>query len=250
MIDFAEFKKFFIYNMIGSLIVCALVAVVSVLVGDFTQTAARVLWTLFMITIHSLVALSFIWDDSRQGTFSRLSFFINTIFLIIVLSFLTSIFGIWDIISAETVAETYQVFFVLGFAALHSDILSKALNLDKKTDTIVFLNYIFITFVVLMLIPIIYITNPMTVLGEFYFRLLGAMAIIDGTLSILSIIFYKLYMHAHPKIESPLGYNAEGASNKGRKGLSIWVWILIIYLFFQVLLPFLLLSTGFLFGGF
>jgi hypothetical protein len=235
MIDFAEFKKFFIYNMIGSLIVCALVAVVSVLVGDFTETAAKTLLTLFMITVHSLIALTFIWDDSRQGTFERLSFFINVIFLIIVLSFFTSIFGIWDIISWGTVSETYSVFFVLMFAALHSDILSKALNLDDKVDMVVFLNYIFIIAVVLMLLPVIYVENAAIALGEMFFRILSAAAIIDGTLSILTIIFYKLYMHNHPKVENPLAY---GVDQKKSRGLSIWVWILIVYLIIQVVFPF------------
>jgi hypothetical protein len=245
MIDFAEFKKFFIYNMILALVVSAVVAVVSVLVGDFTETAARVLWTLLIVMLHSLVALCFIWDDERKGTFDRLSFFINVVFILIVVSFFTSIFGIWDIFSSGTVWETYRTFFVFGFAALHADILSKALNKENYIDGVVYANYLFMLIVVVMLMPIIYMENAFTELGAFFFRLLGAMAIIDGTLSMLTIIFYKLFMHKHPKVEDPLesGWSDGKPAKTRRQGMSIWVWLLLIYLFFQIVLPFFFLGT-------
>jgi hypothetical protein len=247
MINFAEFKRFFIFNMIIALIVCALVAVISILIGSFTDTAAKALFTLLMVIVHSLIALTFIWDDEKQGTFNRLSFFINVIFVLIVVSFFTSIFGIWDIFSGETVWETYRLFFVIGFAALHSDILSKALNRKTYLDLVVFLNYLFITIVVLMFLPIIYLENVTATLGPLFFRLFASAAIIDGTLSILTIIFYRLYMKANPKIESPLAYGPEGGKQK-RRGLSIWVWILIIYLALQVFLPLLFMGPRLLFG--
>jgi len=234
MIDFAEFKKFFLFNLIGALIISALVAVITVIIGEFNEVTARVLFTLLMVVMHSLISLAFIWDDEKQNTFDRLAFFINVIFIIIVLSFLVSIFGIWKIIPAEAVWNIYQTFFVIGFAALHIDILSKALNKEKFMDIIIYLNYIFIAIVVLMLLPIIYIENAIKTLGEIYFRFLAAAGIIDGTLSILTIIFYKLFMNKHPKVENPL----HGAQEK-KKGLSIWVWILLIYLFIQIVIPLL-----------
>ncbi|MBW2998456.1 hypothetical protein KY321_02860, partial [Candidatus Woesearchaeota archaeon] len=67
-------------------------------------------------------------------------------------------------------------------------------------------------------------------IGEIYLRILGASAIIDGTLSILTIIFYKIYMYKHPRIEDQL-------ANNSKKGLSWWVWVLIIFLVFQVVIP-------------
>ena len=41
MIDFAELKRFFFFNMIGSLVIAALVAVVTVLIGEFNEIAGR-----------------------------------------------------------------------------------------------------------------------------------------------------------------------------------------------------------------
>jgi len=236
MIDFAEFKKFFLFNLIGSLVILALVAVVTVLIGDFNEILARVLFTLGMVIIHSLISLIFIWDNNHQNTFERLAFFINVLFLLIVVSFITSIFGIWEIITAETVWNLYQAYFILGFASLHGDILSKVLKKEKYMNTIIYVNYIFMAIVVLMLQPVIFIDNASKVLGEMFFRILGAAGIIDGTLSVLTIIFYKLYMHKHPEIQNALAAGME-TGKKQKKGLSIWVWILIIYLLIQIVFP-------------
>ena len=243
MINFSEFKKFFLFNLIGSLIFSALVAVITVLIGEFNEIAGRVLLTLFMVILHSIVSLVFIWDDKKQNTFERLALFINVIFILIVVSFFTSIFGIWKIIPGELVWHLYQTYFVIAFAFLHADILSKALSKENYMDMIIYANYVFMGIVVLMLLPVIYVDSAIRVLGEIYFRFLGAFAIIDGTLSILTIIFYKIYMHKHPRQDNPLQGNLQGQTGqKAKKGLSIWVWILIIYLIIQVLLPLIFLS--------
>lgn len=245
MIDFTEFKKFFLFNLIGALVISAIVAVITILIGEFNETAARVLFTLLMVIIHSLISLAFIWDDTRQNTFDRLAFFTNVLFLIIVVSFITSVLGIWEVISGEIIWRLYQTYFVFGFASLHSDILSKALKKENYLDIIIYLNYLFIAIVVLMLMPVIYIDNAFNVLGEIYYRFLGAAGIIDGTLSILAIIFYKLYMHKHPEEQNILAGGVQ-SGKKQKKRLSIWIWILIVYLLIQIVLP-LLFYAGFWF---
>lgn len=230
MINFSELKKFFLFALIGSLVVSALVAVVTVLIGAFNEITTKVLWTLAMVVIHSLISLSFIWDDKRQNTFERLAFFINILFILIVVSFVTSLFSIWKLISSTLVWHLYETYFVLAFASLHGDILSKALHKEKYMDIIVYVNYVFMAIVVLMMQPAIYIENATKVLGELYFRVMGAAGIIDGTLSILTIIFYRLYMHKHPRTDNPL----QGASQVKKKGLSWWVWILLFFLVIQI----------------
>lgn len=238
IVNFSEFKKFFLFSLIGSLIVAALVAVVTVLIGEFNEITAKVLFTLMMVILHSLVSLVFVWDDKRENAFTRLALFINTLFILIVLSFIASIFGIWDILQGETVWRFYGTFFVVGFAALHADILSKTLFKQSYMDNIVFVNYGFMVAVALMMQPIIYIDNAFDGLGEMYFRILGALAIIDATLSILTIIFYRLYAHKHPEeIALASGIVPGQPDQKAKKGLSIWVWIVIIYLLAQVIVP-------------
>ena len=236
MFDYAKLKTFFLYTFIGALIVAALVAVITVLIGQFNEVTWRVFFTLFIVIAHALVCLAFIWDDTRRNTFDRLAFFINTVFLILILSFVTCVFATWQIISTETFFHLYTTYFYIAFASLHGDILSKALGKEKYMDAIVYANYVCMAIVVLMLQPIIYTQDAITVLGGLYFRSLAAVSIVDGTLSILTIIFYKLFMHKHPELENIL--HDSMVAKKGqlpRKGLSLWVWILFIYLGFQVL---------------
>jgi hypothetical protein len=234
MVDLKEFKKFFLFNMIGSLIICALVAVVSVLVGSFNEISAKALLTLFMVIVHSFVCLAFIWDDEKRDTSNNLSFFSNVLFGIIILSFLTSILGVWDIINGETVGHLYLTFGVIAFAALHANILAKALDKETYIDVVVYLNYIFILAVVGLLIPVIFVTNSMTALPEMYFRILSAMAIIDGTCTVLTIIFYRWYLHTHPELRVK---DSELNAPAKRGWFGFWVWVLIIYLFFQIIVP-------------
>ncbi|MEI6378305.1 MAG: hypothetical protein WCO55_01470 [Candidatus Falkowbacteria bacterium] len=237
MLTLSQFKKFFLYTLIGTLIGAAGVAVVTVLAGTFNETAAKALLTLFMVMLHSLVCLCFIWDDERTNTFERLAFFSTMMFMIIVLSFVTSLFGIWHVLAAATVWKVYQTFFVIAFASLHMDILSKALGRQSYLDTTIVTNFLFIFVVFVMFLPIIFVTNAVSVLGEGYFRLLGAVGIIDGTLSILAIIFYKLYTQQHPQEPNPIFGSGPDATKPAKKGLNVWVWLLIAYLALQVAMP-------------
>lgn len=247
MISFSELKKFFIFSLIGSLIVAAIVAVITVLIGQFNEITTKVFLTLFMVIIHSLISLVFIWDDSRHDTFNKLAFFVNTVFILIIMSFIASLFGIWEIVSEENIVHIYQTFFLIGFAALHVNILSKSLDLQNYINIIIYINYLFIIIVLVMLQPVLYITDAKIVLGDMYYRFLAAASIIDGTLSILTIIFYKLYMHQHPEIQNIFQSNASSGDNQThKKGLSVWVWILIIYLILQIVVPFFGMSLYYL----
>ncbi|HRH93403.1 MAG TPA: hypothetical protein PKV72_02630 [Candidatus Peribacteria bacterium] len=239
MLNFAQLKKFCISAFVGSLIAAALAAVVTVLIGEFNEITGRVFATLLVVVLHSLVSLSFIWDDSRSATFTRLAFFINTVFVIIVMSFVASVFSIWHIISWETLRHLYETFFLLGFAALHADILSKARGKEKYMDTMIHANYAFMAVVVLMLQPLIYIQNAPEILGPLFFRVIAAAAIIDGTLSILTIIFYKLYLHKHPEVPDAFAPTQAiiAAQPVKKGGISFWMALLILFVVFQVIIP-------------
>jgi len=52
----------------------------------------------------------------------------------------------------------------------------------------------------------------------------------------LTIIFYKLYIHKHPEEQNALAGGMETGGQQ-KKGFSVWVWILIIYLLFQIVIP-------------
>jgi hypothetical protein len=195
MITLAQLKKFFLYALVGSLIISAVTGVIIVLIGDFNEISARVLYTLLMVVVHSIVSLSFIWKNSKKNPEDTLGFFHNVLFFLLVLSFITSIFGIWRIIDGGSVWKYYRVYIVLAISSLHANILSKALSKEDTIDKLIYANYIFVALVALLSFPVIFIHDAHIYLGEFYYRLWAAIGIIDATLSILTMIFYKLYLH-------------------------------------------------------
>ena len=131
------------------------------------------------------------------------------------------------------VINLYQSYFLTAFASLNLDIFSKMLNKDKNLDTIVYANYPLILIIFLMLHGAIYIENSIVILGEVYFRILGAVAIFYGTLSILAAIFYKMYMSKHPEENKLLDTDNETIKNSPKK-ISIWVWVFLGWVLIQI----------------
>jgi len=224
MLNFDNFKRICIFSLIGSLIVSALVAVVTILFGEFNEVTSKVFWTLSMVVVHSLISLAFIWDREKQNNSDRLSFFINTVFVIIIASFMSSVFKTWEIVSWETFWNFYETYFVFAFASLHIDVLSKALYKKNYIDKIIYANFVFIAIIVLMLQPVIYAEN---LISDGFYKLLGAAGIIDGTLSVLTIIFYRLYMHKNPQ-----NINSDGTRSNG---MNIWIWSVVALYFLTIL---------------
>jgi hypothetical protein len=228
MMHLIKLKKFFIYCLVGSLIMSALMAVVAVIAGEFNDITEKIFFTLSMVVAHSLVSLFFIWNDAKKGAFEKLTFFVNVLFILIVLSFVTSILGVWEVMSEELLAKLYLSYFVFGLASLYYDILSQALGKEKHLDYIVYVSQFFILILVVMSLPAIFIENAIDNMGEMYFRIMAAIGIIVGTLSILTAIFLKLYNHKHPEIK-------QQTDGQPKKRWSIWIWLLLIYLFFQAI---------------
>jgi hypothetical protein len=229
--DFAKLKKFFLGCLIGSIIAAALVAVVTVLFGEFNEIAMRVFMTLGLVVLHALVALAFIWDDSQRNTFYSLAFFMNVVFLLIIFSFVVSIFGVWDIVSEGFLFDAYRSFFYVGFAGLHADLLSKAVGKKNYLDMIVRGNYVLIALVLAMILGHVHADTIGFAPASMYYRILAALGIIDGTLSLLAIIFFKVYMHQHPEEMAKLTANAPARSSV--RGVGVWVWLLGAFLFYQ-----------------
>lgn len=205
-----DIRKYALYAFIGSLIAAAGVAVLAVLTGEFNEVMVRVLMTLAMVVVHTLVCLAFIWTEERRASLESLAFFANALFLIFVGSFFTSIFAIWEVIGEETTFKIYRSFFYIGFAALHGNMLSKALGLEKYLDNLIIANYVMIGSVLLMVEYAVF--RGTEVLNEMFFRVLAAAGIVNGTMTLLVIIFYKLYMSNNPEKAADLDKTKPSAS--------------------------------------
>ena len=199
---FETLKKLFIKVLIVSLISAAAVAVITVLVGQLSDILWRSLMTLGLVAAHALASLFYIRTAEQSKDGEELTFFSNSVFIIIILSFVTSIFGTWQIIDGELMGKLYLTYFVLLFAVLHGELLSKTSKLEPYIDRIVAANYGFMLLVIGLLLPIIYFSQ--ITFSDIYYRGLAAAGIVDATLTILAVIFHKLYLQKHPKAESQL----------------------------------------------
>ncbi len=235
-------KKLTMQVMIGSLIVAALIAVVAVLAGSFNDTFGKALDTLFLVMLHSLTSLSFLGQTLHENR--AFKFFENTIFALIIMSFFTSVLGVWSLLDGETVGKLYMTYAVLFFASLHGQMLWSTRGKEPKIDAIVTVNYVFMVAVILLLLPPIWVDN-----GDFpsvYYRILAALGIIDATLTILAVIQHRMYMQKHPELQSPIynvpvAYDAKGkplpAPAGQKRHFHPLIWLLGLFIVGQVVLP-------------
>ncbi|HVO86680.1 MAG TPA: hypothetical protein VMT23_03045 [Candidatus Binatia bacterium] len=259
--DLAKLKSLFLKSLIGCLIAAAGLAVVTVLSGQFTDISEKALWTIVLVAIHCLISFGFIVNNEKQDTFDSLTFFTNSTFMLIVISFITSVLWVWGAVPSDLGARLYALYFVLFFAILHGEILAKTVGKQPSIDRVVYFNYFFMLVVILMLLPIIFLSDS-SVLGSFYYRLLAACGIVDATLTLITVIMHNLYIQKHPKVHDdvfnlPKAYDhltleqlaaqphAQTVSApKQRRGMNIFVLILIILIGIQLAVSLLFAVIG------
>lgn len=236
-------KNLFMKIMIGCLIAAGAIAVFTVLSGQFNEVFSRALGTIGLIALHALASFVYIDINERRKANQEMTLFTNAVFVIIILSFITSIFGIWGILGGVLIAKLYLTYAVLLFAVLHGEVLSKTTGNTSTIDNVVYTNYLFMFIVVAMLLPIIYASDT-TELGDVYYRLLAAFGIIDATLTLVAIILYKMHLEKHPKADQALygevavTTTAEDGTKvivKTRKRMNILLVLLFVYIGFQLI---------------
>jgi hypothetical protein len=199
--DAEKLKKLSIQIMIGGLLGSAAIAVVAVLAGSFNNTFEKALLTLLLVMFHALISLAFIERNLKRTT-KGFRFFENSVFFIIVLSFFTSIFGVWGLFDGSLVAKLYGTYGVLLFACLHGQMLDEVKGKQSNIDYIANANYVLMSVVLMLIFPIIWSYD-----FEFpsvYYRLLAACGIIDATLTILAVILHRMYVQKHPEAKSAI----------------------------------------------
>ncbi len=244
-----KLKKLSIQVMIGGLIGAAGLAVVSVLAGSFNDTFEKALFTLFLVVAHALACLAFV-EQTGKAKNTNFKFFENSVFLIIVLSFFTSIFGVWSIINGSIVGKLYGTYLILIFACLHGQMLVETRGKQKLIDNLVLANYAMMSLVIVFLMPIIWVSD--TEFPNLYFRLLAASGIIDGTLTVLIVILHRLYIQKHPEIQSAIFINSEVTGSNVNTGQSVerkrrshpLIWLLGIFIIGQFVISLLFAVLG------
>lgn len=253
IINSSQIKKHVINVMIGSLVGAAAIAVAAVLIGEFNDILSKSLFTLVVVMVHALASLGFLDSKTKKNNSDELIIFTNTIFILIVLSFVSSIFGIWGIFSGSLLVKLYSTYFITAFAVSHGEILYKASGVDKKINSMIHANYVFMCLVVGLILAVIWV-GEVESFPSMYYRLLSAAAIIDTTLTVLIAILYKLHLQKHPELKKHIIDNNTESSDSGVAGASKTrksnpvIIILGIFLFFQFIVPVFYLILNLLFS--
>lgn len=229
-----RFKRSFFQILIGCLLGAAAIAVIAVLAGSFNDALVRALSTIALVALHAILSFGFISETEKQDKKDggrSIELFTNTIFVLIVVSFITSVFAVWQLLEGSFTLKLYMAYGVLAFATLHADVLYRIRGFEKRIDSVITANYLLMALVVVMLFVVIF-SNNRSDLGEFYYRLLAALGIIDATMTITAVIMHKLYVQKHPDLAV---VSAETTANTRNFWKNPLVVILMIFLAFQVI---------------
>lgn len=225
--NISQVKKYFLYVMIGGLVLSATISIIAVLIGEFNDYIQKSLLTTFSIVIHSMLALAFVSVNTEHHNEAD-EIPLNTLFGIIVASFATSIFAIWDIMSGEIVGDCYLAYFYAIIAALLCRVLFQSNRTDKNTRALANSSMGVTVFLFVLLMPSVFVNYP-ALLPDIYYRLIAATAILLGTTSVLTAIMHRLYINKHPEI------NAEVSNKKHFPNIIVVIIVVVILLY---LLPY------------
>lgn len=194
-------NKYFLYTLVAGLVISALISITAVLIGEFNSTMAKALGTTASMVAHTIVALLLVTRNSGRSKSGSL--ILNALILITIASFVTSLFGIWDVISSRTVGDLYLVYFYSLGAVLWTQLLLEAgSDLSDKATRVT--SQISIGLTVLfygLLVPTAFINYPDHI-AEFHLRALAASAIAVATASVLTTVFRRIHIFKHPEAKS------------------------------------------------
>jgi hypothetical protein len=188
-------RKWFFYILIGGLIVSALISIIAVLIGEVNDVVMRALWTTVIMVVHSLVVVGFLSAASNNKNSLADEVILNTLITLTVASFMTSVFGTWEVFSSEMVADLYQLYFyalfasILIFCLLHARLSDPATAISAKASIGIAIAF------VLYLIPSVF--DNTTVLPDMYYRGIAAFAILLSTTVVITVIYQWVYAIKH-----------------------------------------------------
>jgi uncharacterized membrane protein len=237
--DKAKLRANMIKLMLGCLVLAAAVAIVTILIGKFSDTTGRALGTVFVALLHIGIVFGLVSVTSSKAEVAPKAgeFVINSTILIAVLSFLTSVFALWGALSGDIVGKLYVTYIVALFVLFHGKSLFDMHVVYPKVRPYVYANFVFIAVVAAMLLGLVYAPSGTHLAEGFYGRLLAASAIVDVTLSVIVAVMHRLYLQQHPE----LLLKEPAQAHRGIRPL------LIVLLFVFVAIPLLQMVLGVIF---
>lgn len=200
-ITIQELRKYTLYTLGIGVLITGLIAIVAVLIGGFDTYTWRAIGTVLNMVIHTVLVLAFLSWLSAGGR--QPVIVIYTLILSLLISFLTSVLAIWDIMSGDIVGKVYSILvwtFLLscvwqGMQWLHRQ--------DKLVRATAYATDVAASVVYFMILPIV-ISGSSYKMPEAYLRILTALSILTGMLAVIASIANKLYVSKHPELKTKM----------------------------------------------
>lgn len=191
-------KQAFLYVLVGSLVVSALIAISAILVGEFTTIIQKALWTTFIFMVHSLLILAIVLADTKNQLGRDIV--ATTILGAVFANMFTMTFGVWELWSGETSWRAFYFYMLAIGTAFLLMWLGQLRIAHKLTRALVGATATSLSLWALLLIPWIFVDTAY--LGDFYFRLVSALTVLTATLLIVTTIFRGIAVSQHPALRA------------------------------------------------
>jgi hypothetical protein len=198
-------KKWFIYIVIGGLVIGALIAIIAVLIGEWNDSVTRAMWLVASSWVHSLIALGItsinLSPDQRA---KHRGIIFNTLYVLTVASLLTTIMLIAKAIPNDEIGTQITLRLYLWYFCIYvsSAIVSSILNFANGRDLASRVSaYVsagaMAVFMALWFPPIFshYLDIP-----DIFYRIIIVLAIISSISMIIAITFGILWRVKHPEL--------------------------------------------------
>ena len=225
---FKELKRYFIYIILGSLLLSSITVSMFIVFGEFSSLMVKTIATIISLIFHCFISYIIAIYDEKNDYSKNTKIFFDVLLMSVVLSLFNFILLIWEITNFDLFNRIYVILFIINFAVLHISILNQSINKTKLLNSLVFLNYFFIFIVVSMLSATVVIINPTDVLAPIFFRVLTALSILDATNTITIFVLSHLY---DSKNISKIDTNKKEHSKKTATGIVLIIFSLIFVLF-------------------
>lgn len=193
-----KLKLTFLYTLIGGLIISALISVTAILIGEFNDAVTKALLTTLIFVTHSLLLIAIVSADKENHIGKSLT--LTVVFASIVANMITTTLGIWNLWADDSSWKAFMLYMLLiGTSFLITMALKLRLG-HKPTDNSAYITVCFVALLTLLLLPWILVPDS-NLLVTFYYRLIGAVAILAATTLSIVVITNRITVSQHPALK-------------------------------------------------
>lgn len=179
-----DFKRVFLWALIVSLSLSALIGIIIFLFGKFGETEEKIITTTISIGVSSVTALccSTIFFKDKLKPLSISGMLASFAFLVII------VVTIWGNFKNHELEKSLGTSVILTITFSQSSLLLLVRNTNKLVRNVLVVTLIFISVVAIMLLITLWNGE---INNEFFYRLLGVFAILDVLGTIVTPILSK-----------------------------------------------------------